>query len=108
MNLENLSKHCGYGSRSCQSSKILPSKLFMIGHHPRNFYSLKISSYTVFYRLQNPRFKEGIGIGMGGGGVPDLPTQQTPRRSISSLHHAVIQGRGVCQMNSFPQEKTNW
>ena len=44
--LENLSKQCRYGSRSRWSSKILPSKFFMIGH-PRNFYSSKISSYTV-------------------------------------------------------------
>ena len=39
---ENVTRHCGYGSRSCQSSKTLPSKFFIISHL-QNFYSLKIS-----------------------------------------------------------------
>ena len=47
---ENLSGHCGCGSCSCQSSKIVPSKIFMVGH-PRNFYSSKISRYTVIIIL---------------------------------------------------------
>ena len=44
------------GSCSCQSSKILPSKFFTI-LHPRNFYSSKISGYTVQnIRGASPRF----------------------------------------------------
>ena len=45
-----LSRHCGYGCRWCQCSKILSSKFFMIGH-PWNFYSSKISSYTVYFSI---------------------------------------------------------
>ena len=39
--LENLSKHCGYCSHSCQSSKILPSKLFVIARPSAKFLLLE-------------------------------------------------------------------